>query len=52
MAGQVVCEMVRRTTRRGDGRFVGVAEANGQRTRVTLFYIETRLDADGTPREI
>ena len=32
--------------------FVGTAGSGGQQTRISLFYVEARLDADGTPREI
>ena len=52
MAGQVVCEMVRDTTRRGDPWFVGIADATGQRTRLTLFYAETRMSDAGELVEV
>ena len=53
MSGRVIAELIRKPTKRGDSfYFVGVSGSGGEQTRISLFYVETRLDADGTPREI
>ena len=53
MSGRVVAELIRKPSRSGSSFFfVGVAGSGGEQTRITMFYVETRLDADGTPREI
>jgi hypothetical protein len=50
---KVIAELIRKPTRAGDSfYFVGVSGSGGEQVRLSLFYIETRLDADGTPREI
>ena len=54
MPGRIIAELIRKPTRAGDSfYFVGVAVGpDGQRSRVTLFYLETRLSDDGEPVEV
>ena len=48
MSGRVIAELVRKPTRSGDSfYFVGVAGSGSERTRITVFFLETRTnDAD------
>ena len=45
---RVLGELIRKRTKAGDSFFVGHAE----HARITLFYVETRLDTDGAPVEV
>ena len=52
MAGQIVCEMVKRRTRAGDAWYVGVAGSGGEQTRISMFFLESRTNDAGEVVEV
>ena len=53
MAGQVVCELIGKPTQRGDSfYFVGTTGSGGERTRISMFFLEARTNDAGEVVEV